>query len=251
MPPPPNTAKPLPQPNPSGVASSVSGSNSNHTSNHIGATQTPSSSNRQNFPSAIPTAADRKYNADSTPSPPIVVVSPDGGQFDPGHRLGPHNAPGGHSHGLDHSAVPPRATTLNRLRSTPRDTIAIVGKPPRKQRSSRFVVTEKIEIERLPLFMGAFSTVAIIHDRFLTFEFLKESPPTERTHLFIRKLQQCRVLFDFNDASTELKGKQIKTQTLHEMLEYITHHTGVITSSVYPEVVIMVCGHLKVMQASL
>jgi serine/threonine-protein phosphatase 2A regulatory subunit B' len=74
---------------------------------------------------------------------------------------------------------------------------------------------------------------------------MKESPPTERTQLFIRKLQQCRVLFDFNDASTELKGKQIKTQTLHEMLEYITHHTGVITSSIYPEVVIMVCDHLK------
>lgn len=53
--------------------------------------------------------------------------------------------------------TPPRSTTLNRLRNTgPKDTIPIVGKPPRKQRSSRFVVTEKVEIERLPPFMGAF-----------------------------------------------------------------------------------------------
>lgn len=52
------------------------------------------------------------------------------------------------------SATPPRASTLNRLRSGPKDTIPIVGKPPRKQRSSRFVVTEKVEIERLPPFMG-------------------------------------------------------------------------------------------------
>lgn len=27
-------------------------------------------------------------------------------------------------------------------------------KPPRKQRSSRFVITEKVEIEKLPPFMG-------------------------------------------------------------------------------------------------
>ncbi len=69
-----------------------------------------------------------------------------------------------------------------------------------------------------------------------------ETAPSERPQLFIRKLHQCRVLFDFNDASSELKGKQIKAQTLHEMLEYITTQRGVITESVYPEVVNMV-GH--------
>jgi len=53
-------------------------------------------------------------------------------------------------------------------------------------------------------------------------------------------MHQCRVLFDFNDASTELKGKQIKAQTLHEMLEYITTQRGVITENIYPEVVNMV-----------
>jgi serine/threonine-protein phosphatase 2A regulatory subunit B' len=47
-------------------------------------------------------------------------------------------------------------------------------------------------------------------------------------------------VFDFNDASSELKGKQVKAQTLHEMLEYITQQRGVITESIYPEVVGMV-----------
>jgi serine/threonine-protein phosphatase 2A regulatory subunit B' len=57
----------------------------------------------------------------------------------------------------DHGgAIPPRATTLNRLRAGPKDTIPMVGKPPRKQRSSRFVVTERVDIERLPPFMGKF-----------------------------------------------------------------------------------------------
>lgn len=68
-----------------------------------------------------------------------------------------------------------------------------------------------------------------------------ETPPPERTDLFVRKLHQCKVLFDFNDASSELKGKQIKAQTLHEMLEYITTQRGVITEALYPEVVNMVC----------
>jgi serine/threonine-protein phosphatase 2A regulatory subunit B' len=55
------------------------------------------------------------------------------------------------------NATPPRAGTLGRLgRSGPKDTIPIVGKPPRKQRSSRFIVTEKVEIERLPPFLGVY-----------------------------------------------------------------------------------------------
>lgn len=48
------------------------------------------------------------------------------------------------------------------------------------------------------------------------------------------------MVFDFNDASQELQGKQIKAQTLHEMLDYITSQRGVITEVVYPEVVGMV-----------
>jgi serine/threonine-protein phosphatase 2A regulatory subunit B' len=64
--------------------------------------------------------------------------------------------------------------------------------------------------------------------------------PEERNELFIQKLQQCRVVFDFNDASTELQGKQVKAQTLHEMLEYITTQRGTITEAIYPEIVNMV-----------
>lgn len=71
-----------------------------------------------------------------------------------------------------------------------------------------------------------------------------ETPPTERPQLFVKKLHQCRVLFDFNDASSELKGKQIKAQTLHEMLEYITTQRGVITENIYPEVVNMFATNL-------
>jgi serine/threonine-protein phosphatase 2A regulatory subunit B' len=122
--------------------------------------------------------------------------------------------------GPDGQPTPPKANNpLNRLRG-PKDTIPIVGKTPRKQRSSRFYVTERVDIEKLPNF--------------------NEVRPEERNDLFVRKLQQCRVVFDFNDASAELRGKQVKAQTLHEMLEYITQQRGVITENIYPEVVGMV-----------
>ena len=169
----------------------------------------------------------------TTPAPPIVVVSPDNSDqgsvgYGSPERLSIGLEPGG-------SATPPRTSPLNRLRG-PKDTIPIVGKPPRKQRSSRFVVTEKVEIERLPPFMGLLyhlrkSTVS--HHRF-------RNPPKRASSTFRKKLHQCHVLFDFNDASSELKGKQIKAQTLHEMLEYITTQRGVILENIYPEVVKMV-----------
>ena len=60
----------------------------------------------------------------------------------------------------------------------------------------------------------------------------------------MRKLRQCSVVFDFNDASQELKGKQVKAQTLHEMLDYITSNRGVITDNIYPEVVSMFASNL-------
>jgi hypothetical protein len=52
------------------------------------------------------------------------------------------------------AAQPPKAGQLGKLRQGPRDTIPIVGKSPRKQRSSRFHVTEKVHLEKLPGFNG-------------------------------------------------------------------------------------------------
>ena len=131
-------------------------------------------------------------------------------------------------------ATPPKAGALTKLRggpqsgglgaptsiaTTPKDTIPI-AKTPRKQRSSRFHVTERVEIVRLPPF--------------------SDVPYAERHDLFVAKLRQCSVVFDFSDASTEMSGKSIKSNMLQEMLEYITTQRGVITEQVYPEVVAMV-----------
>lgn len=186
---------------------------------------------------AGPTTPRRSPVSDKTsPAPPLVVISGAQGPGGPNSEMPSDpitHSPGALARGFgspermlgpDGQPTPPRAGPLNRLRGTPKDTIPIAGKTPRKQRSSRFYVTEKVDIEKLPNFLDV--------------------RPDDRNELFIQKLQQCRVVFDFNDASADLKGKQVKSQTLHEMLEYITQHRGVITESIYPEVVQMFATNL-------
>lgn len=64
--------------------------------------------------------------------------------------------------------------------------------------------------------------------------------PTERPDLFLRKIKQCSVIFDFSDVMSDLKGKEVKRLTLTELVEYITTARGVITENVYPDVISMV-----------
>ena len=97
---------------------------------------------------------DRRYSQPdrASPAPPIVVVSPES-QGENAAGRGPSYPAGGQQ--MNHEgAQPPRQTPINRFRQTPKDTIPMIGKPPRKQRSSRFVPSEKVEIERLPPFSG-------------------------------------------------------------------------------------------------
>lgn len=127
--------------------------------------------------------------------------------------------------------TPPKSGPIGKLQSKAippvppgvKDTIPM-AKTPRKQRSSRFHVTEKVELERLPSF--------------------HEVNHQDRHSLFIQKLHQCSVVFDFNDASSQLSSKQIKGAALHEMLQWVTTQRGVITDSIYPEVVSMFASNL-------
>lgn len=143
--PPPNSAKPLPTP-----GGSSSGNHLGHTISSQTPSQIPASSHKSSSPiTSSVTIPDRRSSVDNvSPAPPIVVVSSDGPETS--NRINGNN-----TERFNDGVAPPRATTLNRLRAGPKDTIPMVGKPPRKQRSSRFVVTEKVEIERLPPFMGA------------------------------------------------------------------------------------------------
>ncbi|KAF4532338.1 hypothetical protein B566_EDAN003641 [Ephemera danica] len=76
-----------------------------------------------------------------------------------------------------------------------------------------------------------------LHPRGMSVEFkytrteaLRHAAPSEREELFIQKLRQCCVLFDFvSDPLSDLKWKEVKRAALHEMVEHVTTQRGVIT----------------------
>lgn len=68
-----------------------------------------------------------------------------------------------------------------------------------------------------------------------------DAAPNAREELFIQKLRQCCVIFDFNlDALSDFKYKEVKRAAIQELVEFITSQRGVVTEAIYPEAVNMV-----------
>ncbi|CAD5123320.1 DgyrCDS11678 [Dimorphilus gyrociliatus] len=112
----------------------------------------------------------------------------------------------------DHPPVTP-LTKITPMANVP-------DKKNKRQNSSRFNITKNRELIKL--------------------EALKDASPAEREDLFIAKLRQCMVLFDFvQDPLSDLKWKEVKRAALNEMVEYVTHSRSVVTEAVYPEAVKM------------
>lgn len=97
-------------------------------------------------------------------------------------------------------------------------------KQPRRHNSSRFEVSEKREIHRLPGF--------------------NDVPVTERGDLFLKKVEQCKIIFDFNDPASDIEAKEIKQYTLGELLEFVSTNHFSITESMYSSVVDMFAKNL-------
>ncbi|XP_023677232.1 serine/threonine-protein phosphatase 2A 56 kDa regulatory subunit delta isoform [Paramormyrops kingsleyae] len=111
----------------------------------------------------------------------------------------------------------PPPTQLNKIKYSGGPQIV---KKERRQSSSRFNLSRNRELQKLPA--------------------LKDAPPIDREELFVQKLRQCCVLFDFvTDPLSDLKYKEVKRAGLNEMVEYITHNRDVVTECIYPEAVIM------------
>uniref|UniRef100_A0A8C6WWQ3 Serine/threonine protein phosphatase 2A regulatory subunit n=1 Tax=Neogobius melanostomus TaxID=47308 RepID=A0A8C6WWQ3_9GOBI len=123
----------------------------------------------------------------------------------------------------------PELNLLKTSNNVPPTTQLLKGKQPgsqtpvkkdKRQSSSRFSLCNSRELQKLPAF--------------------KDVPPVEQEKLFIQKLRQCCVLFDFvSDPLSDLKWKEVKRAALSEMVEYLTHNRNVITEPIYPEVVHM------------
>ncbi|XP_042501907.1 serine/threonine protein phosphatase 2A 57 kDa regulatory subunit B' theta isoform-like isoform X1 [Macadamia integrifolia] len=72
----------------------------------------------------------------------------------------------------------------------------------------------------------------------------RDVPSSEKQNLIIRKLNLCCVLFEFTDPTKNLKEKEIKRQTLLELVDFVTSANGKFTEPVMQEIVKMVSVNL-------
>ncbi|EDO30734.1 predicted protein, partial [Nematostella vectensis] len=90
----------------------------------------------------------------------------------------------------------------------------------KRHSSSTFHISDNRELVKLPL--------------------LKDCPAPEREALFVQKVQQCCVIFDFAvDPLSDLKYKEVKRATLNELVDFVTHNKGIITEPIYMEAIRM------------
>ncbi|KAI5741450.1 hypothetical protein M8J76_013760 [Diaphorina citri] len=74
---------------------------------------------------------------------------------------------------------------------------------------------------------------------------LLDASSEHRDELFVQKIRQCCVLFDFvQDPLSELKWKEVKRTALLEMVEYLTAQDVHISEAIYPEAVNMFAVNL-------
>ncbi|ETI24270.1 hypothetical protein G647_03639 [Cladophialophora carrionii CBS 160.54] len=150
---------------------------------------------------------------------PAVIISPSA----------PHVPGPGATETMPGDLAPPKAgqksLLFDRLQSTPKDVPEGV-RTPKRQHSSRFDVSDQRarDLEKLPGF--------------------HEVPPNRRQELFMQKIDQCNIIFDFNDQTADMKSKEIKRLALHELLDYVANNRSVITEPMYPKVVEMFSKNL-------
>ncbi|CRG87526.1 Serine/threonine-protein phosphatase 2A 56 kDa regulatory subunit delta isoform [Talaromyces islandicus] len=150
------------------------------------------------------------------PMTPSVVISPSA----------PHVPPPGAAETMPGDLAPPKKShAFDRLHSTPKDMSEGI-RTPKRQHSSRFDISDQRqrELEKLPGF--------------------HEVPPNRRQDLFMQKIDQCNIIFDFNDPTADMKSKEIKRLALHELLDYVANNRSVITEPMYPRVVDMFAKNL-------
>lgn len=118
-----------------------------------------------------------------------------------------------------------KSPAWDKLSSTPKDVPEGI-KTPKRQGSSRFDISNQREreLDKLPGF--------------------HEVSPNKRQDLFMQKIDQCNIIFDFNDAAGDMKSKEIKRLALHELLDYVANNRQVITEPMYPRVVDMFSKNL-------
>ncbi|XP_062106046.1 serine/threonine protein phosphatase 2A 59 kDa regulatory subunit B' gamma isoform [Humulus lupulus] len=72
----------------------------------------------------------------------------------------------------------------------------------------------------------------------------RDVPTSEKQNLLIKKLNMCCVVFDFSDPSSSLKEKDVKRQTLLELVDYISSFNSKFNEVMMQEITKMVAVNL-------
>lgn len=75
---------------------------------------------------------------------------------------------------------------------------------------------------------------------------LRDAPPAKREELFVMKLKLCSVVFSFDDPTADKRGKDMKRQTLLELVDYVNTPAGqkIFTESVMGDLMAMVSANV-------
>lgn len=75
---------------------------------------------------------------------------------------------------------------------------------------------------------------------------LRDTPSTKREELFRKKLELCSFIFDFEDASSDKRGKETKRSTLLELVDYVNAQSGqkIFTEALMPDIMSMVKANI-------
>jgi serine/threonine-protein phosphatase 2A regulatory subunit B' len=72
----------------------------------------------------------------------------------------------------------------------------------------------------------------------------KDVGVAEKQALFVKKLHLCAFTFDFSDSTRSVREKEMKRQTLVELLDYVNTGTGKFTEAVSEDVIFMLSSNL-------
>lgn len=103
-------------------------------------------------------------------------------------------------------------------------------KQKRSQGSSHYRPKAPTELAKLPAFKGFC----------ILYYILVDIPPADHQELLIKKLQECCVVFNFEDPTSDVSSKEIKRAFLSELVDYIRANRNVLNESVYQPIVSMV-----------
>lgn len=72
----------------------------------------------------------------------------------------------------------------------------------------------------------------------------RDVPASDKTNLFVAKLHLCAFTFDFSDPLKHAREKEMKRQTLLELVDYANTGSGKFTEAVSEDIIFMLSANL-------